>query len=76
MALEKHGLKMMTPEVSVTALTPDGRALTIYQRRAKSAEEIAKFSQKDAAKYPEIQESLAKDGRSDWQGVGADAARY
>src|SRR6266568_8620264 len=27
MELEKHGLKLITPEVAVTALSPDGRAL-------------------------------------------------
>ena len=61
--LEKHGLKLITPEVSVTALTPDGRALSLYQDARKSAQEVAAFSQKDAAKYPEFQESLAKMGR-------------
>ena len=60
MQLEKHGLKMITPEVAVTALSPDGRALTLYNDATKSSQEIAKFSQKDAAKYPEFQASLAK----------------
>jgi len=61
--LEKHGLRLITPEVSVTALTPDGRALSLYQDARKSAQEVAAFSQKDAAKYPEFQESLGKMGR-------------
>lgn len=61
--LEKQGLKLITPEVSVTALTPDGRALSLYQDARKSAQEVAAFSQKDAAKYPEFQESLGKMGR-------------
>ncbi len=60
MQLEKHGLKMISPEVCVTALSPDGRALTLYQDAAKSAQEISAFSQKDAAKYPEFQKSLGK----------------
>jgi phytoene dehydrogenase-like protein len=60
MQLEKHGLKMITPDVCVTALTPDGRALTLYRDAAKSAQEISAFSQKDAAKYPEFQQSLGK----------------
>lgn len=60
MQLEKHGLKMIRPEVAVTALSPDGRALTLYNDATKSSQEIAKFSQKDAAKYPEFQASLAK----------------
>src|SRR5579864_1359931 len=30
MQLEAHGLKVITPEVCVTALSPDGRALSLY----------------------------------------------
>ena len=60
MQLEKHGLRLITPEACVTALSPDGRALTLYRDAAKSAQEIAAFSQKDAAKYPEFEKSLGK----------------
>ena len=60
MQLEKHGLKWITPEVCMTALSPDGRALSLYQDVQKSAQEIAAFSQKDAVKYPEFQQSLGK----------------
>ena len=60
MQLEKHGLRMITPEVCVTTLSPDGRALSLYQDTGKSAQEIAAFSQKDAGKYPEFQQSLGK----------------
>jgi phytoene dehydrogenase-like protein len=63
MQLEKHGLKLITPEVCVTALSPDGRALSLYQDARKSAQEIAAFSQKDAAKYPEFEQSLGKIGK-------------
>jgi phytoene dehydrogenase-like protein len=60
MQLEKHGLRLITPEVCVTALSPDGRALSLYQDVGKSAQEIAAFSKKDAAKYPEFAQSLGK----------------
>ncbi|MGC1648918.1 MAG: NAD(P)/FAD-dependent oxidoreductase [Candidatus Sulfotelmatobacter sp.] len=60
MQLEKHGLRVITPDVCVTALSPDGRALSLYQDTGKSAQEIAAFSQKDAAKYPEFERSLGK----------------
>ena len=60
MQLEKHGLRMITPEVCVTTLSPDGRALSLYQDAGKSAQEIAAFSQKDAGTYPEFQQSLGK----------------
>src|SRR3981081_553214 len=63
MRLEKHGLKFITPEVSLTALTPDGRALSLYRDAQQSAQEITAFSQKDAVKYPQFQESLGKMGR-------------
>jgi phytoene dehydrogenase-like protein len=61
--LEKRGLKFITPETSVTALSPDGRALSLYQDTNKSAQSIAAFSQKDAAKYPEFAKSLGKIGK-------------
>src|ERR1700682_4209349 len=54
MRLEKHGLKI---------ITPDGGALSLYRDAQQSAQEITAFSQKDAAKYPQFQESLGKMGR-------------
>jgi phytoene dehydrogenase-like protein len=61
--LEKHGLRLITPLVGVTALSPDGRALSLYPDADQSAQEIAAFSQKDAVKYSEFQESLGKMGK-------------
>lgn len=61
--LEQHGLRVITPLVAVTALSPDGRALSLYQDEAKSAQEVAAFSEKDAARYPQFHESLGKMGR-------------
>src|SRR5579863_1616868 len=63
MQLEKHGLRLITPDTCVTALSPDGRALSLYQDAAKSAQSIAAFSQKDAAKYVEFEQSLGKIGK-------------
>jgi phytoene dehydrogenase-like protein len=60
MELEKHGARFITPDACVTALSPDGRALTLYQDENKSAQSISGFSKKDAAKYPEFANSLAK----------------
>jgi phytoene dehydrogenase-like protein len=60
MQLEKYGLRLITPDVCVTALSPDGRALSLYQDTNKSAQQIAAFSEKDAAKYPEFEKSLGK----------------
>ena len=60
MQLEKHGFRLITPETCVTALSPDGSALSLYRDENKSAQSIAAFSQKDAAKYPEFEKSLRK----------------
>jgi phytoene dehydrogenase-like protein len=62
MQLERHGLKLITPEIAVTALSPDGRALALYHDARRAAQEIGKFSAKDAANYVELQQSLAKIG--------------
>lgn len=63
MQLARHGLKLVTPEIGVTALSPDGRALALYTDRTRAAQEIAKFSTKDAERYPVFQQSLEKIGR-------------
>jgi phytoene dehydrogenase-like protein len=63
MQLARHGLEMITPEVAVTSFSPDGRALILYNDARKAAEEIGRFSQKDAARYPQFQASLAKMSR-------------
>jgi phytoene dehydrogenase-like protein len=65
MQLVKHGLKLIENDVSVLALSPDGRNLTLYDDYSgkKSAQEISKSSQKDAARYAEFQQSLGKIGK-------------
>jgi phytoene dehydrogenase-like protein len=62
MELERHGLKLVTPAISVTALSPDGRALSLSNTTVLAAKEITTFSQHDAANYPAFQESLARIG--------------
>ena len=63
MQLEKHGLNIITPDVSVTALSPDGRALILYRDIERAAEEVAKFSEADALKYREFQPAMEKASR-------------
>jgi phytoene dehydrogenase-like protein len=63
MQLARHGLKLVTPEVAVTALSPDGRALILYNDVTRAVQEIGKFSAKDAERYPAFQQSLEKIGR-------------
>ncbi|MGO9272016.1 MAG: phytoene desaturase family protein [Terriglobia bacterium] len=62
MQLERQGLEMIRPEVRVFAPSPDGPggALLLYDDAARSAEAIAKFSKKDAEKFPEFQQTLAR----------------
>jgi phytoene dehydrogenase-like protein len=63
MQLAKHGLNLITPKVDVTALSPDGQAVILYRDIAKAAQEIAKVSQPDAAKYREFYVALEKTSR-------------
>jgi phytoene dehydrogenase-like protein len=63
MQLERHGVKFITPEIGVVALSPDHRALVLHNDAQKSSQEIARFSQKDATRYPEFQDSLGKLGK-------------
>lgn len=63
MQLHKHGLKLMSPEISAASLSPDGRALLLYNDSQRSARSVAAFSQKDAAKYAEFEQSLRKLGK-------------
>ena len=63
MQLAKHGLQLVTPEIGTTALSPDGSALRLYHDVKRAAEEIGKFSAKDATQYPLLQASLQKIGR-------------
>jgi phytoene dehydrogenase-like protein len=63
MQLERHGLKLITPPIGVTALSPDGRALSLYNDPKLAMAEINKFSRNDAAHYPAFKEAIDKIGR-------------
>ncbi len=63
MQLAKHGLKLITPAVDVTALSPDGRALVLYRDIERAAQQIGKTSQSDAGKYREFHAALEKTSR-------------
>ncbi len=60
MDLAKHGLKLITPEIETTSLSPGSRALLLYRDVEKSAQQISEFSQKDAARYPEFRRAVAQ----------------
>ena len=63
MQLERHGLKLTTPDVGTVSLLPDGRALVLYSDAKKAAQEIAQWSQKDATAYADFGLALGKIGK-------------
>jgi phytoene dehydrogenase-like protein len=63
MQLESHGLKLTTPDVNTVSLLPDGRALILYSDTKRAAQEIAQWSQKDAASYADFGTALGKIGK-------------
>ena len=63
MQLERHGLKLTTPEVNTVSLLPDGRALVVYSDSKKTSQEIAQWSAKDAAAYEDFGVALGKIGK-------------
>jgi len=68
MQLEGHGLRLITPDISVVSLSPDGRALILHNDTQKSAQEVGKFSQKDAL--------ARQDGQSYRRGARARTAEH
>src|SRR6266571_135405 len=63
MALDRHGLHIIRPEVRVFAPHPDGRSLFLYDDAERSAGSIAGFSAKDAEKYKEFHATLGRIGK-------------
>ena len=63
MQLDQHGLKLTVPEVNTVSLLPDGRVLVLYSDAKKAAQEIAQWSQKDAASYADFGTALGKIGK-------------
>jgi phytoene dehydrogenase-like protein len=63
MQLERHGLKLTTPDVSTVSLLPDGRALVLYSDAKKAAQEISQWSAQDASAYTDFGTALGKIGK-------------
>src|SRR5262249_53759959 len=63
MGLKQHGLEITTPDVSAVSLAPDGRALILYADIKRAVQEVAQWSQKDAAGYADFATSLGKIGK-------------
>jgi phytoene dehydrogenase-like protein len=58
--LQRHGLECLRPEPRVFAPHPDGRGLSLFGDPARTAAEIARFSPKDAARYPEFHAAMGR----------------
>ena len=50
--LKMHGLEFRQSPAAVFAPQPDGRSLTLWRDEAKTVGEIARFSPRDAERYP------------------------
>jgi phytoene dehydrogenase-like protein len=60
MNLAAHGLAMIRPDPAAFAPLEDGRALVLYRDAGRTAQSIARFSKRDAEKYPEFATVLAR----------------
>ena len=61
--LQSHGLELIEAPVRVTALHPDGHAISIYTDTAKTVSELKQLSPHDAASYPEFEACMTRLGR-------------
>lgn len=61
--LSSHDLEIITPQVRVLALTPEGRSLCIYNETARTVTELERFSAKDAKSYTGFERSFSRIGR-------------
>ncbi len=60
----KYGVRHLFPELQVAMPLADGRALCIYRDVEKSCASIARFSEKDAASYRDMQREFGELMRS------------
>jgi len=60
MRLDRHGLVMLAAGTRIFAPSPDGRALVLDGDPSRSAESIARFSKKDAERWPVYQQTLER----------------
>jgi len=58
--LARHGLKFETSPALLCAPQPDGRALTLWRDEARTVQEIARFSARDAERWPAFARQVAR----------------
>jgi phytoene dehydrogenase-like protein len=62
MQLERRGVTFVSPDPRLVALGADGPALVFSADVGRTADAIRPFSKKDAAKYPDFADTLARVG--------------
>jgi phytoene dehydrogenase-like protein len=60
LGLDRYGLEWIRPEPRVFAPLPDGRSLSLFGDPARTAASIARFSARDADRYPGFHASLGR----------------
>jgi phytoene dehydrogenase-like protein len=58
LGLERHGLRLLRPEVRVFAPQPDGRGVTLWSEPGRTARELAPWSRADAAAWPRFDRKI------------------
>src|SRR5215468_1990154 len=58
--VERYGYRVDAKDPSFFSVFPDGRHFFMWQDRAKTLAEIAKFSKRDAEVYPAYEEQLER----------------
>lgn len=61
--LTNHGLKVLTPEPKLLALSNNGSSICMYNDIKRTIPEIQKVSAADANAYPQFEQSFARIGR-------------
>jgi phytoene dehydrogenase-like protein len=61
--LTSHGLEFIEPSVFVTALHPDGHALSIHADTSRTVRELERISPHDAASYPQFESCMVRLGK-------------
>jgi len=57
-----HGLAFRDTAIEMSSLSPDGRALTLWNDAARTAEGLAAWSARDAQRWPAFHQSLGRLG--------------
>lgn len=62
LGLDRHDLKFYENPALLFAPQPDGRALTIWRDESRTVAEIARFSERDASRWPDFRRQVERMG--------------